>query len=563
MSTLQPLRLKQTLWFHLLGIPAAYFLTGYFSNFYPKPYQFILLSLIFQLSCPMIAFLFLRDTRPLDWRKSWTSLLALTVAACLVVAAVGVSLQFPGLFNRRILFMEASRFPMFMGLAALSMIGTLALITSLERNGVAESLGATRFFHFIQANRAGVLLFLIFFGTYFVFAQSINFPKFNTLDQYFDSDISEWITRLSSHPQAEMPTIRAVHPAVMLILRSLVWVTAAPINGNKLQAIYLLLAFAGASCVFLVWLIVKGRSGNTTYALVFASILGAGTSHLLLGSITETYIFSAFALIYFCHLMQSDRLSLKSTIPAGVLIFGITITNLVQACVLYFLKQPRIKVIAGFITAVVAITLLLNVLQVRIFPKAMPLYVLSNLRSEQNYKYDLFETSWKPMGRVNLISRAILLYGIVAPTPYILKEELGAIVPNFRTFEIGIASFHVAGYKGLGDVAAKFWMVLVGLAFVLFTMRLVQSPKEMSFPLSLLLCLGFSFVLHTLYGDDPLLYSPDWVYALVLFVASSYEKWADKKIFQIVLIVFLGMILYINASLIRQIMEVSLPYYGR
>jgi len=191
------------------------------------------------------------------------------------------------------------------------------------------------------------------------------------------------------------------------------------------------------------------------------------------------------------------------------------------------------------------------------------LYDPANIVFEKRYQYDLFRTPWRLRGRVNLISRATLLYGVVAPSPYILMEELGASVPSFRTFQIAANELHVAGYKGFPDVTVKLWLAIIGLATILFTINFIRSPKEMLFPLSLILCLIFNFGLHIIYGDDPMLYSPNWVYALVLFVSLSLGKLADNKWLQLGLTIFLGMIIYTNLGLIQQIMEVSLPYYGK
>jgi hypothetical protein len=82
-------------------------------------------------------------------------------------------------------------------------------------------------------------------------------------------------------------------------------------------------------------------------------------------------------------------------------------------------------------------------------------------------------------------------------------------------------------------------------------------------PLSLAICLGFSFSLHLVYGDDPMLYSPNWVYALILFVALMLQRWADQRWLQVSLIVFLGLLINTNLRLIYQILEVSLPYFGK
>jgi hypothetical protein len=293
-----------------------------------------------------------------------------------------------------------------------------------------------------------------------------------------------------------------------------------------------------------------------------ASILGASTSHLLLGSMLETYIYSALALILFAFLIQSEKTSLKFTVPAGVLVFGITVSNLIQTCILYVLKYPRIRVIAKYVILVVFIAVVLNILQVWLYPNAKPVLVPANLLIEQRYRFGL-GSSWRVMGRFFLITRAILLYGIVAPKPFVLIEELGANFPNFRTFQITIREFHVAGYTGLGDITVKFWMIILVAAGILFAWSLYKSPKQILFSMGLVLCLGFSLVLHTVYGDDPLLYSPNWVYALVLFVALSLQKWADRKWLHIVLSVFLSLMMVVNLNLIYQIMSVALPYYGK
>src|SRR6266516_5532417 len=102
------------------------------------------------------------------------------------------------------------------------------------------------------------------------------------------------------------------------------------------------------------------------------------------------------------------------------------------------------------------------------------------------------------------------------------------VFPNFRTYQILLGEFHVAGYRGLADITVKFWIMILAVAGILFLLELFKSPKHVLFPLSLVLCLGFSFTLHLVYGDDPVLYSPTWVYALVLFVALTLQRLSDQ-----------------------------------
>lgn len=554
--------LRKNLLYHFLGIIPAYFLTTYFSTIYNGFVPFLLIGLLFQILCGILIRVFLSENPPkTDWRDHRASILALITTAILPLSAAFISWQFPGLFDRRILVMDASRLSVFLGLLVISTPLSLWVNYALERSGGFHAIETAGFIRFLQKNRAGIVAAVLFFFAYFILAQTLNFPGQYTRDQFFETDISDWIVRLTAHPTEEQLPVRAVHPAVLLFLRPLVWLLSVPLNGDRLQAAFMLSALAGAACVFMTWMIVRKRAGSTAYALISASILGASVSHLLLSSMLETYIFSALALTSFCFLVQGDRTSLRQVVPMGVVIFGITISNLAQACILLFFRVFRIRTILTFVTLVAAITLALHLVQTRLYPNSR-LMTASSLARERAYSFDPFGPTWQTIGRINLTARAILLYAILAPEPFILSEEIGAITPNFRTYRMGITELYVAGYRGLADIAAKSWVLIIFLVVVRFLAGMFTSPRTMTFHLSLLFCLGFNFVLHVLYGDDPMLYTPNWVYALVLLVSASFEKWADNRWLQVGAIAFLALMVYTNLGLIHRIMSVSLPFYG-
>lgn len=550
----------------LVGSVAAYFLTSFFSNFYPFAYQFVLLSLFFQLLCGMGIFLVsssIRQNPQTEKHMDWIAALAMLVAFLVSAAAVVMAWQFPGLFRRQLLFMDSSRLRLFVLLSVFSLGALILLIKRTNWAAFTERLVPARILEFMHENWPGILLAIFFFLTYFVFAATINFPQFRTLDLYFDTDISEWLARLTATTRRDVSMVRAVHPAVLLFLRPPVWLISLFLNGDRLHAVFMMNAMAGAACVMLAWLIIKRASGRTAYSLIMASLLGASSSHLLLSSMLETYIYSALALLFFVFLLQTGKTSLRYTVPAGVLVFGITVTNIMQTCILYLFNTPRPKVIIKFVIIVVIITVVLNVVQVWMYPNARPIFQPSNLLHEERYVFDPFEFSWRTSGRFHLISRAILLYGVVAPTPFILTQELGMDVPNFRTYQILLGEFHIAGYRGFADVTVKFWMLILALAGMVFILNLFRAPRQMLLPLSLLTCLGFSFVLHLFYGDDPVLYSPNWVYALILFVALALQRWAEERWLQLLMILFLVLLITTNLGLIHQIMEVSATFYGQ
>ncbi len=552
-----------TAWF--AGDIAAYFLTSYLASFYPHWCQFVLWSIVLQLSCSMGIFILGRgnaETTSSHKHIRWLAILPLLVGFLLSAAGMIISWQFPGLFDRRMLLMDGSRLLLFLGLALIS-LGILAvLVRRIEVTGFSQRLRQSPLVRQMQSNRLGILLAAFFFSTYFTFAQSINFPGFRTLDLYFDTDISLWLQRLTTPARQDVDIVRAVHPAILLFLRLPVWLLSLFLDGDRLQALFILNALAGAVCVLLSWAIVRRAAGNITYALIMAAIVGASCAHMLLATMSETYIYSAAALLAFVFLMQREYTALKFTVPAGVLVFGITVTNLVQTLILYLFALPRIRQILKYVFLVVVIAVFLHLLQIWIYPNARSLFQTSNLLHEQYYIINPLDFSWRVAGRIALIARAIPLYGVVAPTPFVLMDELGMNVPNFRTYQILLGEFHVAGYHGLADVTVKLWLVILGVAGILFLVDLLKSPRQAALPLSLLLCLGFNFVLHVVYGDDPMLYSPDWVYALVLFVGLALAKWADRLWLQLALLVFLVLLVITNLGLIHQILAVSAPFYG-
>ncbi len=532
----------------LIGGAAAFFITSFLINFYSGTLQFIFLTLIITIFCATTTYwIFFRA--PIE-SPNWTVALALIPASSLALNGFALVLHFPTLFDSRLLFIDSSRVPTF----TLTALCSLPLAWLLVR----RELGRCN-----VTSLHGLVLAALFFITYFLFAATVNFPGHYTLDQYFDIDISAWLARLQAASASDITDgVRAVHPAVLLFLRPLVWFTSLCLNGDRLHAVFIVHALAAAGCVFLVWRIVRRASGNDAYAVLIASLLGVSTSHLILGSMIETYIYSALAVLFFVSLVQNESPSLKSLVPAGVLVFGITITNLAQTAILFFVTQPRrIKTLIQYGLLVVAIGFVLNLIQVALVPVAQPLS-LSNVRAEQGYQFDAQESAWRMRGRVVLTIRAVALYGIVAPEPFILTKELGVDFPNFRTFKISDGEFHVAGYSGLGDVLAKTWMLILAASLALFAWDWLKGNRN-TLALGLLLCVGFNLALHVIYGDDPLLYSPDWVYALVLFVAFALQRFAAQKWFLAALSVFLIALITNNLYLLEQIMQASAPFYGR
>ncbi len=210
--TYQDTKNKKILIYQLLGMPAAYFLTSYFSNLYSGLLQFILLSLFFQLVCGLVVSLFLPDVFDklrTSWRDNWISLLLLVTTGTLAVLSIVISWQYPDFFDRRVVSMGMELLPLFAGLAVVSTAVAIPLEKFMEQKGVIHVIRSSTFAQFTQSNLAGLFNALCFFFTYLVLSQSLNFHEYNTLDRFFDTDASQWISRLTLHSDSEMPPIRA------------------------------------------------------------------------------------------------------------------------------------------------------------------------------------------------------------------------------------------------------------------------------------------------------------------------------------------------------------------
>ena len=196
---------------------------------------------------------------------------------------------------------------------------------------------------FLRENIPGIVLALIFLAVYIYIGLRLNSSTLDTVDNYLDADNYSWMQRISA-PQGYNLEMRGPHPFAYFIFRPLGWLMNLFTPSYGLSSI-LLNTLAGAACVFMAWMFIKRQFQDSAYALLIASLLGLSTAHIFFGSVIETYIFSAAALIGFVLILQSRRdSSLGSLVAASLLTFGITLTNFVQNfigfVVSYFVHQP-------------------------------------------------------------------------------------------------------------------------------------------------------------------------------------------------------------------------------
>jgi hypothetical protein len=211
------------------GSVPAYFAVSFFSFFYSSLFSFILLGFLLSVLFQFLSFFLTFEIIKPHWKTEIAGLFAFLLAGGFAIATLSLCWHFPTLFNRRILFMDGKNTMIFAGLTLLSSGVVTVLQSQLMKHGFSDRLRASRVFGWICDNLPGLLLGSIFFLIYFALALTVNFPGFYTLDQYFDTDISAWMARLqAASPNEIVDVVRAVHPAVLLFLRPLVWLASLP-----------------------------------------------------------------------------------------------------------------------------------------------------------------------------------------------------------------------------------------------------------------------------------------------------------------------------------------------
>jgi hypothetical protein len=83
-------------------------------------------------------------------------------------------------------------------------------------------------------------------------------------------------------------------------------------------------------------------------------------------------------------------------------------------------------------------------------------------------------------------------------------------------------------FAWFGWPAGVLWISTVALAVFQFIKNFPAKRNETILSVSMLACLMFNFLLHLGYGAEPFLYSADWTYALVLFIAINLQDLTHK-----------------------------------
>ncbi len=528
----------------LLSIPLSYFVLGFLSNYYPTYFEITLLTLLIHSGVSIFFYFLLKKVH--GYFQSQPVDLGMAIALFIILSFFLVTMfrkveQFPSLFDAAFFQLEKYQLIFF----SISIILALPLFAWTLFIARKKRLDQTRFFYFIDKNLPGLILAAFFFGIYLIFASIFNQPAFDVDDIFFDTDGLLWRTRFTTVDYRDYYW-RSVHPFVLLIIRPLVALFSLFLKGDRLTGAFVLAAFAGALCVFLAWYFTKRTIGGTLYALLIASLLGASAAQLVFGSLIETYIFLAAVAMVFMVLLLEDK-SIFLLILTGALSFGITITNFIQTVIAFIFVKRNFKQWVTYGVVVGLLVIPLTLLNNFVYPESQPYFF-----NPSSFTAETGNTFTPSIGRGLAALRVMFLHSMVAPDPLILEEE----IPFLKVWIFKAEPMRLSEYETwFGTTVALFWVVLLSFGGILFLKNLKKADNRFTF--SFVLILLFNFALHLRYGKDLFLYSTNWIYAIILFLALAWKDVANKRWFQVGLLVFIALLLANNSRLILTMLSTS------
>jgi hypothetical protein len=534
----------------LLGIPLSYFFVGYLENFYRTSLEIALWTVsIHALVGLFVYYLIGKVIREIQSKSVEALISGILFAALLVFAPAmyAMARPFPNLFDAGVFHLSSETWLAFaIGLAPAFPIAAW-LLTMARRGQWTES----RFFKFVDENLNGLLVALLFFAVYLIFASIFNRPSYDADDMFFDADGNLYRGRFGTENYRDYYW-RQAHPYILIIVRPLVGMLAFLFKGDMFFAAFTLNALVGGLCVFLVWYFVRHSTQNPLYASLISSLFGATSTQLAFGSILESYIhLSAIALIFLVLLLKNKPLPVL--IVAGLVTFGITFSNIVQTFFAHFFVKRNIKQIIIYGIVISMLVVPLSLLNNWIYPNSQPYFWdLSPLEREDHNRFP------PTLGRANLLARTMTLHSFVAPVPLIIRD--GWPFAKVWMFRAAIKNdpMQIATYETLlGNGLARFWAGLMLLGAVFFLKNIFKQDN--GYFLTFIFTVLFFFAFHMMYGKDVFLYSANWTYAITLFLALAWRELADKRWFQVILLVFVLLLLINNSQLLHTMMEISSP----
>lgn len=525
----------------IISLCFAYIIIGFLNPVLDSTLAIIISTIVLTMIANALIYLSLRATPLFSWRSNP---LALSLPI-FFIGTIYFCLQFPEMFLLEYILVPQEHFLIFIFTVITFSLASYFLIPKINIE---------------IKNSHGIYLGGMFFLIHLILARALNHPALSYNVVLFEADAGPWMEILASPQSGQIN--RAVHPLSLIIIRPLMRLVSFWMGEHYPLGAMLVVSAVAGLCVFMAWLFVKRATNSNTYAFLFATLLGSTASHLLFGSLTENYIFGAASLIFFFLLIQAKENRFSVLIPAGLILFGITITNIAQGVIGLFFNKFGFRRLIQFCIAVLTLGVLLTLFTNLIYPKSITLFFNpKDIAVEFGFVKIVGESPESNFSeKLQVATRTMALYGIVAPKPIeAISEKPPFPTIDLKTFDIRTHTF--ASYKGFANIPLVLWLILLVGSLVTF-IKNIRTSKHLPLMLGLLSALGFNFLMHLFYGTELFLYTPYWTYALIFFIALSLSEFSEKTWFQIFLTAIVLAIMINNFNFIFSIFNAVAPFYA-
>lgn len=561
------IRINHSIWHYsfgfLLSFLFAYGAVGFLSDALKRTFNMILFTAVLILIGSIFGYYLVRHAAH-SFRDRFLSK-PLNIVLCLALplflsALIYASAQFPSMFVLEYISVPSSWFGLFTASALVAGGWGVGVLEYFESRGYYQRFRQTTIFKFIQENLPGIYAGGMFFLINLIITRALNHPALNINTVLFESDAGPWMSILGS-PEGDAVN-RSVHPLILITVRPLIRFVAVFTADQWNLAAMIVVATMSGLCVLMAWIFVKRATEEKTYAFIFAILLGSTATHLFFGSLTDTYVFGMTSLIFFFLLIQAKENRFSVLVPAGLLVFGITITNIVQGLIGLFFNKFGFWRLVRFCMFIITAGIALTVFASMMNPGRQTFFfVPADIAFEGNFVKPVYEApADNLLERFTIVSRTMFLYGVTGPRPIeVIANKDPRPTIDLKTFD---PPNHIyASYKGFANLPLFLWLILFVGSFLFFVKGLRSSP-HLPLMLGLLGSLAFNFLLHMNYGTELFLYTPFWVYSLIFFIALAYADFAGNKWFESILIIFLLALMINNAWFIFIILRGLAPFYA-
>ena len=341
-------------------------------------------------------------------------------------------------------------------------------------------------------------------------------------DRFFHSDLARVVLDLCRPSALHQRT--NVHPLFVLLLLPIGSQLAA-LTGSVDLAGVLLVSFAGGACVTASGFFLLRAGVSLRRALICSLLLGSSASHLFFGSLPDSFIFSALSIILLYWAAALRRPSWKVFIPAGILSFGILITNLAFAAITFgSTLLPSKSAITAlrrwllYLAVIVILSAALAEVQQHFWSRSALFFAPHTYAGESRF----FNA---PTSVRRIALREDRLFTHVFGLDW-FGSALATIPKRDGTMTIRIEKDLQWPWRGSATVGVCLWVCLLIVALASFVRHRLYAQ-----PLSAALAAGVlsQLALHTLYGDDLFLYGCNTCFPLIAWLAMCMSPLAHLR----------------------------------